>query len=143
MENGKNALSQKPFKKADIIVYIALAVIMALCFVFSAFSVEKGDSFDVYLHGEIVLSYSLTDGSYVVSDDAAVQKKSDTVFIIRSEKGYNELTVDLIKKEVVVSDADCIGKECKTMRLSNGSIICAPHSLIIKYSGDELSPRVG
>lgn len=143
MKNEKESLSQKPFKKADILVYVVLAVITALCFVLSAFAVEKGDSFDAYLSGKLVLRCSLEDGSYTIFDESTVQKVGENVFTIKSEKGYNELSVDLNAKEVFVTDADCIGKECKAMRLSSGSIICVPHSLIIKFTGEELSPRVG
>ena len=142
MEEIKKTLSERPVKIGDLFVYILLIAIVALCFLLSAFSVERGDSFDVYSHGEIVLQYSFEDGSYRISG-SAVEKIDEDKFIIRCDRGYNVLTVDREKKDVVVTDADCVGKECTLMKLSNGSIICAPHSLIVKYSGEELSPKVG
>ena len=142
MEDKKDLLSKKPLKAGDVFVFIALAAIVALCFITSAFSVQRGRSFDVYSKGKIVLRYSFEDGSYRIFDEA-VKKTGVDEFTINCDRGYNVIAVDRNACEVTVSDADCIGKECTARRLSDGFIVCAPHSLVIKYSAEEPSPRVG
>ena len=142
MESYAEKLTEKPFRKGDFAVYAILAVVSVLCFVLSAFSVQRSEAFDVFLSGEPVLHYEFSDGSCRIYGDA-VERTSENVFVIRSEKGYNELTVDKDAKQVTVTDADCVGKQCMAMKLSDGTVICVPHSIIIKYSGEDLAPRVG
>ena len=142
MEEKRELLSRKPFRSGDVVIYIALVAIVALCFILSAFSVKKGASFDVYSKGRIVLHYSFEDGSYRIFD-GCVEKSDGDIFTVKCDGGYNVLSVDRAARDVTVKDADCVGKECELMKLSNGSIVCAPHSLLVRFSGEDPSPKAG
>lgn len=63
--------------------------------------------------------------------------KEDGVYDIKTEYGYNQLTVR--DGEAYVSLSDCPGGDCMKMRADGrgGSIICLPHHLVIKaVAGD-------
>ena len=138
----KNRASiEKPFKIADIAVYVLLAAVVAACFS-AGLPNSSAKIAEVTLKGEIVARIYLDDRRAEVYGDNAV-KKSDNVIIIQSEAGFNEITVDFDARFLKITDSDCAGKECVHMDLDKGAIICAPHSLVIKLVGKDDSVKVG
>ena len=141
MDNASLCLNKKYFRLWDIAVYALIAaLIVVLVF---AFQQNSGERFAVYIDGNIVLEYDLESGGYTVFDSERVTALSKTEFAISSAYGKNVLTVDLDKKDAFISDADCASKDCKSMKLSSGGIVCAPHRLTVKYLGGNYEPTVG
>lgn len=131
----------KPFKALDIAVYIFIAALVTV--LFFAFAPKKPSSIaEVLLKGECVLKIDLETKTAEISD-SAVEKKSETVFVIKSEKGFNEITVDYAAKTLSVTDSDCAGKECVFSKLSGGAIVCVPHSLVVRFSDSGEKVKVG
>ena len=139
MKNAKDSLTKKPFKVFDIIVYAVLAAAIVCLFLFVR--PESGRSIEVLYKGERVLIYDLSTNNYSFSD--TVEKLSENKFRIKTENGFNDVEINIDKKTATVTDADCAGKECVAMSLNSGAIVCVPHSLVIKYSGEIPSPKVG
>ena len=143
MKEVKENLTGRPFKPFDVAIYILLAAIVALCFVLSASAKPSGASFEAYLGGRLVLRYYFETSSYEIFDESAVEKENDG-FVIRSEKGFNKIAVVDGERDVRVVETDCgTSRECMKMSLKNGSVICAPHSLVIRYGDSVPEPKVG
>ena len=141
MREVRENLTKSPFKAFDIIVYLSLAALVAAAFVFLSPKAE-GKTVEVLIRGEIVLKYDLSNGS-ASFDGSFVRKISGDEFVVTTEKGYNVVKMDRQAGTAFVSESDCRGGECKNMHLEKGSIICVPHSLVVRYGGEELAPKVG
>ncbi len=134
-------LAKKPFKKFDIIVYVAILLITVLLFL-PTLKRQEYSGFEVLVENKVVFSYDYARSSYVIYGDS-VKKISPTVFKISANGGYNEITIDTKKKKVYVTDTDCgITKECTQMGGRN-VIICVPHKLVIRETADGESIKVG
>lgn len=141
MNDTVENVKKSPFKPLDIVVFVAIAALIALAFVF--FGPKTGDKFEVLINNEKVFEYTFDGGSYLIYDTDKVEVVSNTEFKFFAGGGYNLLTVDGEKKDAYISDADCPTKECKTMRLSSGTVICAPHNLTVRLIGKVSQPTVG
>ncbi len=139
VENVKKGM----FKRWDIAVYALIAALIAILVVVFAFNGTSADVFIAYINGEKVMEYSFADNSYIIYDPDRVEVLSDTQFKFICDGGYNVLIVDKDDKDAFITDADCAGKECKAMKLSAGTIICAPHNLTVKAVGRVTEPVVG
>ena len=138
-ENVKKSM----FKRWDIAVYALIAALIVVSVIVFITQRKTAEAFEVYIGGEKVLTYSFDDDTYVVYDNERVMALGDTQFIVFCGGGYNVLSVYPAQKEAVIIDADCSGKECTTMKLSTGTIICAPHGLTVKAVGRITDPVVG
>ncbi len=140
MEKDKN-LTLKPFRKGDLIVYaVILVVLVALVFACTPRKEKLG--FCVYLEGEKVMEYNFATDKAVIYNEKAVSVREDGAFIVYSLVGSNVLKVE--NDSVIVIEADCsLTKECTKMTLDMGSIICAPHNLVIYAVGEVVPPKVG
>lgn len=140
MNDLKKNVAAAPFKKFDLIILAALVVSVAAAFLFTG--KVSGEKFEVLVGSDKVLEYDLSDGTYLIYDDRVTYLGND-VFLIKAGGGTNELTVDRVNKDAYVSFADCAGKQCTKMRLSSGSIICAPHDLTVRFVDGVSAPVVG
>ncbi len=141
------------FVKQDIVVYTALlAVIVFLFMFFFVFSNNKTtEGFTVSVNGKTVLTYYY-NAKTVIADDTSVEIKiiDDKIYIFFDEgkKDFNELTVDLNKRTVKVTDSSCSDtKDCilEPAVGNSGAIYCAPHKLKISVLNEKenLPPITG
>jgi|GEM_PF-2869920 len=136
--------SKRAFKRCDIAVYALIALLIALSFVIRLTSrTNVSGGFAAYIGGEKVLEYDFSDGSYLILDPARVTASEKDKFTFSCGDGINTLTVYQEDGDAVITYADCGGRQCTKMRLSSGSIICAPHDLVIKMTGGVTEPLVG
>ena len=139
MKRAENYMGKKPFRPLDIAVYALIALLIAASFAFSGKTSGKG--FEVYVSGEKVLEYTFGGGYLIYGDRVTVQ--IDGTFRITCDNGYNVLSVNDKERDASIVSADCSGKHCERMKLSSGSIICSPHSLVIKFVDKIDDPLVG
>ena len=107
-------------KKMDFLVILIALVIAG---VFSAFTLtgKKGDTVEVVVDGEMVTSFTLG---------------ANVEYEINTEFGKNILVIKDGKAEII--DADCRDKICvkhAAISKKGESIICLPHRLIVRISG--------
>lgn len=141
MINCEN-LKKSAVKPLDVIILLFLAGITAIFFLFPVYSAT--DVMEVTINGERIMSYDFSLGSYEIYNSEAVQPLGNDKFKLISGGGYNLLAVDRSKREAFIYETDCgTTKECTKMLLSEGSIICVPHGLVVKFSGKASSPVVG
>lgn len=137
----------KGFKKADLIIYGAVLLLIAV-FLTVAF-VLKDDSplsgFRIYVDGDAVFDYEV-GGKYTVLDGCVkvTEKDGELELYIECGGGYN---VVRIKEDgaVSVTDADCFAGTCIRMpeiRDSGGYIFCSAHSLLIQPKNYEPTQKV-
>lgn len=113
----------KYFKKADVILLIAILALSVLGFFVLRKSSSSNSKIEITVSGEIVKTVPLSaDGRYE----------------IKTDYGYNNICVE--SGQVWVEDADCPNKDC--MRFgkvsSEGQIIlCLPHKLAVRIVGGE------
>lgn len=136
-ENVKQAF----FKPFDLIIYLIIAVIIALSLAFAA--PKNVGVLEASVRGAVVFAYDFSNKTYSVLDGQIVTVLSDTEFRISVGDGYNVVTIDAQNNDAYVSDSDCAGGECKKMKASLGSIICAPHGLVVSFKGASSEPKVG
>lgn len=134
----------KPFRLADVIVYIVLvALIVALLL---AFCLPRQDSglrgVEVTLKGEIVAEYYFEDDSLVTASAVDSRREGDNYYLtVHTEpNGYNLVVIDLTERKAWVQEADCSSSaECTQMKAitkAGDSIICVPHALVVQGVGD-------
>ncbi|MDE7163389.1 MAG: NusG domain II-containing protein [Clostridia bacterium] len=141
IEQVKNS---KWFSIWDMIAFGA--VILTSVALIIAFTVGRDksalDGFYVSYKGVQVYSYDFRDGhSAVLSEDniEVLSENKDGLtlrFYTDGKKGYNDISVDLNKRSVSVTESNCSAhKDCVyTPALTSNSstpIICTPHSLSV------------
>ena len=141
MINCQN-LKKSIYKPLDAIIFTILIILMVAFFIIP--TAEKTNKFEATINGKKVFEYDFSNGIYNIFDSLAVEVIDVDTFKFTSNGGYNILNVDRKNNEAVVLETDCgTTKECTKMLLSQGSIICVPHNLVIKYSGKISPPVVG
>ncbi len=148
---------EKLFFKADIFVYIGLALII-LC-LFAVFFFPKscvkdgGSTFSVYHGDSVVLTFDCeSDKPLTVSEEFSHLVESEvkgdeyiiTVYTSLDKNGFNKIVFNSTENSAKVIESTCsASKDCvyAPKLTSAGSIYCAPHMLkIVKGSG--LTPPV-
>ena len=141
LEKIKNS---KPFEKHDVLVYVVLALFVAVLF-FSFVIFPKNsnaNAFVVARNNQTILTYSFSDNSLNIeqgfSNFVEVNEQDNYLYIKiindKDDKKFNLIKVDKLYKTVDVIDANCSSsKECVHMPKIDGSgaIYCAPHALHI------------
>lgn len=135
----------KPFRLADVIVYIVLAVLIVALLL--AFCLPRQDSslrgVEVTVNGEIVAEYYFEDDSLVTVAVVDSRIEGDKYYLtVHTDQpnGYNLVVIDLTERKAWVQEADCSSSaECtqmKTITKAGDSIICVPHALVVQGVGD-------
>ncbi len=134
----------KPFRLADVIVYIVLAVLIVALLL--AFCLPRQDSglrgVEVTVKGEIVAEYYFEDDSLITASAVDSRREGDKYYLtVNSQSGgYNLVVIDLTERKAWVQEADCSSSaECTQMKgitKSGDSIICVPHALVVQGVGD-------
>lgn len=134
----------KPFRLADVIVYIVLAVLIVALLL--AFCLPRQDSslrgVEVVLKGEIVAEYYFEDDSLITAAVVDSRREGDKYYLtVNSQSsGYNLVVIDLTERKAWVQESDCSSSaECtqmKTITKAGNSIICVPHALVVQGVGE-------
>ena len=140
MKNRASGLEKYPFRICDIAVYALIAALIAVLFISSV--PKSGLSAEVTVKGERVMTVDFS-GKRCEIYSAAVKAAGENEYLIVSENGYNVLEIDYAARTVRVKGSDCAGKECVSMDLANGAIVCAPHSLVVRFTDDGEKVKVG
>lgn len=132
----------KPFKPKDVIVYVLVAVFVALTFLTLLFFPKNdGAGFYAFIRGEKALTFYY-GGECTIEEKFKSQivfdsdKNTVTVYFNESKTDYNVISVDNENKKVRVIKSTCESHDCELME---NDIYCAPHRLKItqiRASGD-------
>lgn len=151
IEDVKNS---KYFSPWDLVPYIAvLAVAVVLMLVFLLPDKSEMNGFYAEYGEQKVMSYDFDKDEFSVEDGFRESVKITSEIggykvEIDTEDGFNVFFVDVEKRTVKMTDADCsFSQDCTYMpaiEKSGDSIICVPHKLKLIASGDGLgSPVTG
>lgn len=134
----------KPFRLADVIVYVVLAVLIVALLM--AFCLPKQDSslrgVEVTLKGEVVAEYYFEDDNLVTAAALDSRREGDRYYLTVNAQsgGYNLVVIDVTEHKAWVQEADCSSSaECTQMKAitkAGDSIICIPHALVVQGVGD-------
>ena len=131
--------ADKGFKIFDLIIYGAVAVLIAVVFL-AVFLTRDNSSFDgvrVYVRDECVYEYVFSEGGSVLDNRVTEEVKDGKVVVTVTVDGhgYNKFEIDLEKKSVSMVEANCsIAPDCVYMPEitdNNKFISCEPHRLEI------------
>ena len=101
-ENIKKA----PFKKGDIIVYLALIILVVTLFLVTLLPQREINGFTVTVGGKTVLYGDFLNNSVKISKVDWVEKIDENTYKIISQSGYNTIKIDWQNKVVVVIETD-------------------------------------
>ena len=156
-EREKKAVSNNAvFKKPDLILYLLVVIIVAVCFLIPIFTHgQNKNSFSVYKGEELVLTFDFESGDckienqfteLVIKSPTVDNSVSITIFTNLEKTEYNELLVDLENYSVKVVKSNCsLRKDCvhtPALEKGEGVIICLPHDLKIVPTGSNYIPVV-
>ncbi len=129
----------KGFRIYDLIIYGVILLAVAVAFAAVFLSRDKGGikGFSVYSGGDLIYSYSFSDGETVCGEGVESSTDGDILKLEISTAGggVNTVEADLKNKTVRVTEANCSNrKDCvhtPAIRDNSGVIYCMPHSLKI------------
>ena len=140
------------FRKWDILVYVAVALIAAvLLAVFLVPEREALDAFEVFYDNERVLRCDLGSGEIAVEENFAdavsvTEGEGGLTVTVSTERGTNVFYVDIGARSVKMTDADCsVSEDCTYMPAltdSGGSIVCVPNRIKILPADTAVQPPV-
>lgn len=141
----KKEQQNKLFKKADLVLYITLAVLIVVLFLVFVVDSDKNENigFEIILEETVILTYNFDSKIYKITDgyeDYFLIEDSNnsliiTIFIDNEHSHYNQLSVSTTKKQVYMINANCSSaKDCTKMSIKDDKdvIVCVPHKLKIR-----------
>ena len=145
INNIKQEKENKIFKKWDILVYAILLVLIVVLFlvVFISKDDSKIEGFEMSYKNNKILTYDFQKDSFDYNSEFIEINECENGYIILfylddKKTDFNKIQVNTQDKCVVVLDASCsTSKDCTSMSIKkiSDTIICVPHSLIIKPLG--------
>ncbi len=143
----------KPFKKTDLIIYLFIAVLIIGLFIgFYLFNnSSSSNGFSVYKNGNLILSCEYGSSLSVEENYenlVEINENVITIFASAEKTRYNVLEVNHTEKSVDIIFSNCSSShDCTSLpKISGGkgTLVCVPHSLIIKsFSGEYIPPIAG
>ena len=146
----------KPFKVWDILIYVCLAVIIAVIFLVTFAPKSDFTGIKIIIGENVVCTHEFQNSKTEIADGydgtIAVRKDGDKILIYAyfddDKSDYNRIRIDTKNKVVSVDESTCsIKKDCvytKSITDSSGVIICMPHALkILPLSSEYIPPTVG
>ncbi len=110
-------------RKADVILFSAIAALAAIAFSVLFFIYEAGSYAEIYVDGKMMGRYPLS---------------MDTEITVPTEGGYNTIVIRDGKADV--TEADCPDITCVRSRpvgKVGETIVCLPHKLTVRIVGKE------
>ena len=141
----------KGFKIWDLIIYGAIALLVAVLFMVTFLTRDTSplSGVRIYSDNKIVFEYSFESGEYKNLNESAVSVIADNEQTLKIKVFYeDEFNTVVIDKagSVKVTEADCFNKTCiamKEIKDNSGLIYCSPHRLRIEpyeYVPDNVVP---
>lgn len=155
MENqlARKIKNQSPFKKADIIIYLLVALFTIAMFLsFVVFNKNQANGFYVSVSNDKIITYDFSSNKYqkYEKDGVSISVTEDGEFasfkVELANGQFNVIKVDKKNKSVSISDSNCPHGDCKAFspitEKSNGKIIyCAVHDLrVVAITDDDYTP---
>lgn len=149
ISNIKNEKNNKAFKKADLLLYGIIIMVVAILFIVFVFvnNDEGLSGIEVYISDELVLAYDFSSDEFDYdnnSETIVIKNVADgyrvTLYEDEDKDHYNIILIDAKNKKITVEDANCSSsKDCMYMSIEKASdlIVCVPHNLIIKGVGEQ------
>lgn len=150
MERLKKERENKPFRKADLIIYLVLTVVIVILFV--VFVINSGSSqsqgFEIVLNETVIFQYDFDSDSYSIANGyenvVLVDTQNGFYITVYTDNGkhYNKISVDKDKKQILMADANCSSsKDCTKMSISDdkGVIICVPNGIMVRSKSQRIS----
>lgn len=141
IERIKAIKNSKFYKPLDFALYAVLLLIIVSSVVFFSIknsSMKKIVGVDIVYKNEVAGSYTLAYGWKENEHTSEISFKvtkteNETLIIITTKNGYNELTVKNDTCYAYMTKADCTGEDCTKMKIekSSDSIICVPHRVVV------------
>lgn len=143
----------QPFKKADIIIYVSIILLIVLIFalIYAIKPKSALDLIEIYQDDKLIATYSF-------SQDSLNIKNHDNVDCVNKENGYelivkigekeNSIFIDVANKAVDMVHTNCSSsKDCTLMHIKKvgDTIICVPNGIVIKAigEGEIKDPEIG
>lgn len=140
--------ADKGFKVLDLIIYAAIAAIVAALIIVLAVTRDKNplQGIRIRVENRVVFECNFDEGTYgALTDDGTItyeEPKNGEILIVtvHTESGYNVVRIDLEQRIVRVTDADCRRNDCIYSTLNptaqikdnNSMIYCLPHAVMIE-----------
>ena len=131
------------FKLADLIIYGAIAAIVAALFIALFFTRDNGEllGIRIYVRYEAVFEYDFEKDKASVFDGCVDVADGETLVVtISVDGGYNVVRIDKSARSVTVVEADCRTHDCvrtPAIKDNNGIIFCSPHRVRIEPYGSD------
>ena len=141
------------FRKADIILTIALIITgLGLSYFFTAGS-EFGESVSISVNKEMVAEYSLLEDRTLVIQDGKITSSSDGTTSSETTASNEDTAkatsagtaklhdyniISIKDGQVTISEADCPGGDCTRqgpISRTGETIVCLPHKVMIEITG--------
>ncbi len=140
----------KPFRKGDIFIYVAiLSVILALFVPIIIRNKDKPDHIKVFLYDDLILEYDFTSDVFDIQSDKVNYKKTEKGYTVTIKNGndINVFLIDTEKVSVAMIETNCSTKaDCTYLAVTQkgDTIACVPHGLLIVAEKNEADlPIVG
>ena len=137
--------NQKPFKKADLFLFIFLiATFLILFFSFFNTTNDKLSKITVEVANEKCFTFDFDKKDYSINqtftDKITVEKDNNLYTVVINNDGHiNLVLIDASKNTVKITDSNCPGKDCvysKEISTVSERIVCVPHQLYIYSDGN-------
>ncbi len=144
--------ARKPFSPWDLILYVPLAALTVLLFVWFALPPRgKIEGIELCYREEVVYRYSFAEGGKAATgweEKISLKEEGDyaviTLYLGNDGREFNQITVDLKGRTAKMTDSDCDGfawrRECVAsgeISTGKGIIVCMPHRLQVRAIGGE------
>lgn len=141
----------KPFKKADLIIYSVITLIVCLIFVFFALfnNTRKPTGFSVSLNDQVIITCNYNSSPVVKTgfeEQVEIEGNKITVYTSIKKTHYNVIEIDHENMSVDITMANCsLSHDCTFLppiKNGQGALICVPNNLIIKSITGTFTPPV-
>lgn len=135
--------ADRGFKIFDLIVYGAIALLVAALFiaVFASRDTSPVEGIRVYAGGTAVFEYDFGKGSYTVLGESVTVTDGEVLTVkIDTAGGCNVLEINKAERTAKMAEADCRGQDCvhtPAIKDNSGIIYCSPHGIKIVPFGHE------
>ena len=145
MEKFLEIKNQKPFKRADVFLFIFLiTVFLILFFSFLNINNERLSKIAVDIQNKRCFAFDFDKKKYTIDEDftdsITVEKDNDLYTVVISLNGNeNVILINTYKNTVKMIDSNCPHKDCvysKEISTTNERIVCVPHKIYIYSDGN-------
>ncbi len=140
--------SVKAFKRLDVIVYVAVFLTVLALFLSFVIFADKGElkKIEISIDKTVIAVYDFSaDELNFSSENIKVVENDKQTLTLSVNNDENVIVIDKIKKHAFIESANCPSQDCvhsKKITKSGESVICVPHKLIIKGTGNGINAPI-